>query len=201
MLELASRLACVLVLTGCSGNDSPPAGGSGGSGPGGSSAGGAAGCQAAQAPFGADPAAGQSFPDLQVTRCDGTRLHLDELRCQHQLTLISIGAGWCQPCIAETPDLEAAKKELEADEIGVIQILFEDAQGQPATTLFCENWVNTFGLTLPVLIDPPGNTLDYFDQAVTPLNLIVDRRGKVLWSITGVIPKDLVGTARGLLPK
>jgi len=88
---------------------------------------------------------------------------------------------------------------LGAEGVAVVQVLFQDAQGQPATTLFCETWVQTFDLTLPVFVDPPGNSLVYFDQAVTPLNLIIDGRGRVLWSMVGSVPPDLETVLRSFL--
>ena len=191
---------------GSGGSGNAAAGGSGG-GVGGSGGGGVAQCLPAAEPFGADPAAGESFPDLEVARCDGSRLTLDEFRCAGEVTLFSIGAGWCEPCIEETPLLQEVQDALEADGVQVVQILFQDALSMPATTLFCENWVadagnnwpSGFELRLPVTIDPAGNTLGFFDVAVTPLNLLVDRDGKVLWAETGQIPADLESTIRGFL--
>jgi thiol-disulfide isomerase/thioredoxin len=144
--------------------------------------------------------AGHSFPDLEYTACDGTKVTLDTLRCTAQVTLVSIGAGWCQPCIDETPQLEAAHAELADEGIQIIQVLFQDAQSNPATTLFCKSWVTNFSLTLPVFVDPASQSLTYFDSTAAPANIAVDRDGKVLWAVTGIVPQDLVGTLRALLP-
>lgn len=157
-------------------------------------------CRAATPPFGADPALGHSFPDVPLTDCEGNRGSLREVRCANDLTVVSIGAGWCQPCREETPDLQAAHEALKEEGIGVVQIVFQDGQAAPATTAYCKKWVETFALTLPVFVDPPGNTLAYFDAAATPLNLMLDRRGRVLWSALGTVPEDLIGVARALKP-
>jgi cytochrome c biogenesis protein CcmG, thiol:disulfide interchange protein DsbE len=157
-------------------------------------------CAVAEPPFGADAAAGERFPDVALTACGGRRITLAEERCQRALTVVSIGAGWCQPCIEETPALQAAHDELADEEMGVVQVLFENAQGAPATTQFCQTWVDSFALSMPVYIDPPGNSIALFDKKVAPFNLLIDRDGRVLWSEVGVIPDDIVGLARSLKP-
>lgn len=160
-----------------------------------------ASCPAAPEPLGADPALGHAFPDVPLTDCQGNRGTLREARCQHDLTIVSIGAGWCAPCLDETPDLQAAHDALRDEGIGVVQILFQDGKAAPATTAYCQKWVETFALTFPVFVDPPGTTLAHFDSAATPLNLMLDRRGRVLWSELGKVPDDLVGVARALKPR
>ena len=158
-------------------------------------------CLPAAEPFGTDPGASESFPDIKLTLCNGTKETVDQIPCRNQITLISIGAGWCEPCKAETPQLEAAALALAGQGIGIVQVMFQDGQSSPATTLFCETWVDQFSLTIPVYIDPPGNTLAYFDSASAPLNVVVDHDGKVLWAETGIVPEDLEGLLVGMLPK
>jgi thiol-disulfide isomerase/thioredoxin len=209
--------ACLVLALGGCGDDTPAGegagtagasgGGTGGAGgvggPGGAggaaAAAGSAPCLPAAEPFGTDPAAGHSFPDVQLTACDGKKQSFDAIRCEARLTLLSIGAGWCAPCKEETPDLQVVHDTLSADGVQVVQVMFEDAGASPATTLFCQSWVDSYELTIPVFVDPAGNTLDWFDEAVVPLNLAVDRDGKVLWALSGTIPPDLLGTLQGLL--
>ncbi len=210
----AVALVAALVLVGACGDDSSESSGSSssssaasGSG-GGSSSSASSGtggqdlgpCLPAAEPFGTDPGASESFPDIKLTLCDGTKETIDQIRCRNKITLISIGAGWCEPCKTETPQLEAAAQALAGQGIGIVQVLFEDGQSSPATTLFCDTWVEQFSLTIPVYIDPPGNTLAYFDAAAAPLNVVVDHDGKVLWAETGIVPEDLEGLLLGMLP-
>jgi peroxiredoxin len=169
---------------GCSDSEGDSASDGGGSASGG---GPTANCNAAQAPLGADPAAGDSFPDLEITDCSGGKITIDQLRCGNTITLMSIGAGWCQPCQEETPDLQAAYVAHQAEGLAIFQLMFQDASSLPATTLFCDAWVDEYSLTFPVFIDPVGNSLDYFQSASAPLNVIIDADGKVLWAETGKI--------------
>ncbi len=196
--------ASAIALLGCGSSGEPelPAGAAGaGGGPGqdGGLGGGAAPCLAASPPYGVDPEAGHSLPDLEVTACDSTRVTLDTVRCEATITLFSVAAGWCQPCQQEAVLLEEAAAELEDEGIAIVQILFEDAAALPATSLFCRQWRDQFELTIPVFADPLGRTTELFDETSTPLNVAVDRDGRVLWSATGLV-EDVEGELRGLLP-
>ena len=82
-----------------------------------------------------------------------------------------------------------------------MQVLFQDTMAQPATTLFCSTWVNQFSLTMPVFIDPVGETLTPFGSPTVPVNVVVNHDGKVLWALEGAIPMNLEDILRGLLPK
>lgn len=158
-------------------------------------------CRAAQEPLGTEPALGHSFPDVPLTDCEGNRGTLREVRCANDLTIVSIGAGWCKPCLEETPDLQAAYEALRQENIGVVQIVFQDGQAAPASTAYCKKWVETFALTFPVFVDPPANSVALFDSAATPLNVMLDQHGRVLWSELGKVPDDLIGVARSLKPR
>lgn len=160
----------------------------------------AASCRSASPPFGAQPAAGDSFPDIEIASCAGDRTTLGTVRCAAAVTLVSIAAGWCGPCRKETTSLQAIRDEFAPQGVAVVQILYQDDKANPATSLFCQQWTQQYGLALPVYIDPPGNAVASFgNSAAFPLNLIVDRDGHVLWSAQGSVP-DLRAVLKSFLP-
>lgn len=160
-------------------------------------------CDPAVEPHGVDPTMGHSFPDVRLTDCDGNMVTFDALRCQNAVTLLSIGAGWCQPCQAETPELETAAVSLADEGGGIVQVMFQDAAANGATTLFCRTWVEQFSLTFPVFVDPVGEALEPFGvsdlQTAMPLNVIVDRTGKALFVQQGKL-ENIEATMRMYLP-
>lgn len=195
MVLLAS---VVTLIVGCGDRDTPSGGpASPDQLPGGGSSGGQGSCESASPPHGIE--VGQSFPDLKLIGCDGSEVALDTSRCDHEITLFSVGAGWCPPCWEEAPELQAAAAALGDQGVGVVQILFQDESAQPPTTAFCQEWMAHFGLTIPVLIDPQSNVLNFFEEAETPLNVVVDRDGEVLWSQLGK-PDDVQAVLTDLLP-
>jgi len=172
---------------------------------GGGGAGGAV-CQptAARKPFGLDPDFAQSFPDLDIQDCGGSARTIADVRCGQRLTLISVAAGWCGPCKQETPFLQELSQKVASKDIHVAQIIFEEDTGAPARPSYCRTWVDSFELTFPVFLDPESNTTALIDgpiQALTPLNTVVDEKGKVLWAKTGVVPADMEQILLDLLEK
>lgn len=190
-------LLALCVSSGCS--DDAPAGasgagpGSGGGGVGGQGAGGnAAVCGPAVEPFGTE--VGDSFPDVQLTSCDSTKVSLETVRCEADVTYLAVGASWCQPCQAEAPALEEAYQSLVVDQglsVAITQVLVQGTTPIPATTQDCANWDEAYDLSFPVYVDPVGNTQNNFEcSSEFPLNAIVARDGKVLWC-SGEAPDDI----------
>ncbi|RMH39116.1 MAG: hypothetical protein D6689_17495 [Deltaproteobacteria bacterium] len=148
---------------------------------------------------------GQYLPDFDasITDCDGNPVSLYDIVSQAELTLVSIGAGWCEPCITESQTLDAdVFRAFCARGLRVVQVLFEDAQSRPATKLFCSEWKQRFALSFPVTVDPLFTTRALFDsiQAQTPLNLLVDATGKIVFKETGTPGEGLPDQIDALLP-
>ena len=143
---------------------------------------------------------GQRLADFTLIDCEGEEFQFAELMCKrddaygdyNRAILLSIGAGWCEPCIEETEILEA---EINQPYCGgglrVVQALFQDEDGGPATKFACSQWRERFGLTFPVLQDWQFITRKYFEAAQTPLNLLVDKNGVIRFRSTGTAAPDL----------
>jgi len=132
--------------------------------------------------------------DPPLKNCDLESVTLQKVACEASLLLISVGAGWCAPCIEESKVVEKhTYQPFKKRGLRVVQILFQDERSQRPTSLFCAKWKKQFGLTFPVLIDPIQQTRKWFNyQTGTPLHLLVDpRRMKVLFRWSGSVPKGL----------
>ena len=144
---------------------------------------------------------GEVFADFALQDCDGNPVSFGELLGGAELVLFNVGAGWCQPCIDETEELEAKVNQRFCGRgLRTIQVLFEDDQSRPATKLFCRQWRESFGLTFPVVVDPLFTTERYFEAAQTPLNLLVDKAGVIRFRATGKPPSDFEDRIDQLLP-
>jgi len=135
--------------------------------------------------------------DFVLQDCDGQEVAFRDLLSRADLVLFNVGAGWCQPCIVESRTLEAdVFQPLCKRGLAVVQVLFEDAEARPATRFFCKSWRDNFGLTFPVLADPLFITRDYFQDtaAQTPLNLLVDGDGRIVYREVGTSAEGLAET-------
>ena len=101
---------------------------------------------------------------------------------KNKVVLINVWATWCVPCLDEMPDLQRLyvrmKKESAPFEILAVSI---DALGADAVRKF----VDRFGLTFPILLDPRGSIKKLYRTTGVPETFIVDRQGRLLQKIIG----------------
>lgn len=135
---------------------------------------------------------GETFPDLQLDDCDGQAVSIPAQFADSELTLFTLAAGWCQSCRVETELIMAEVHEpFCGNGLRIVQVLFQDNAGLPATKFFCKQWRSQYGLTFPVLVDPLFLTEELLGDGETPLNLLVDRSGTIIFRQTGYGPAEL----------
>ncbi len=118
---------------------------------------------------------------------------------------VMVSAGWCGPCKYEVATVQGWLKNGQVDErIALFNILFETEKGTvPATEAFIKTWINTYKLSLPVVMDPSFKMGAFFDRKAVPFNMLIDLKTmKVLHRKTGAdlqgIGKKAVGYANSL---
>lgn len=139
--------------------------------------------------------------------CDGNPVQLADSFCPREddygdynrVVLVSLGAGWCGPCIEETEHLMGdVYVPLHDDGVEIVQILFQDEQGLPPTKSFCMQWrEETFDdpLAFPVVLD---QTATWSDEVLSetggalPMNFLLDANANIRWRALGENPADLV---------
>ena len=64
---------------------------------------------------------------------------------QSELVLFNIGAGWCQPCVEESETLDTEIfRPFCSRGLRVVQVVFQDEDSRPSTSLFCNRWKQRF---------------------------------------------------------
>jgi hypothetical protein len=147
---------------------------------------GGASCGAPPAPYGSS--VGTKLEPFTLQRCDGSDYSFYNADyCVAKLTVLSIAAGWCGPCVAETMQLTEQITEPYRDRgVRVIQILSQDQMYRAPTLAYCSDWVDTFGLTNVELIDPAQVTSIYFPGGSLPATVIIDNEGTIRFREYGV---------------
>lgn len=159
-----------------------------------------------------------------IVDCEGNAIELADLFCERSLyqaaypsqpseyaghnraILLSIGAGWCEPCIEETEELMPDVYEpLHEQGLEIVQVLFQDDDAQAPTKSWCRQWRDesfsdplrffvlldqTFGWADDYLIDP---------QASTPVTMLVDANANIRYKVVGEKPNNLADEARLVL--
>ena len=95
--------------------------------------------------------------------------------------VLNVWGSWCGPCIQEIPHfrvLAATKK------IRIVGIDVEERSMKSG-----RNFVNSHGMTWPILYDPDGRTKAIFGLGV-PVTWFIDAKGKVAYRKIGTIHSD-----------
>lgn len=123
---------------------------------------------------------GAQLPPFEYPLLGGGSASLASLK--DKVVLINVWATWCVPCLDEMPDLQRLYARMKKDgapfEILAVSI---DALGADAVRKF----VDRFGLTFPILLDPRGSIKKLYRTTGVPETFIVDRQGRLLQKIIG----------------
>jgi thiol-disulfide isomerase/thioredoxin len=126
-----------------------------------------------------------AVPPLQAVDTQGKTWRLSDL--QGRVALLNFWASWCEPCRAEMPTLQQIADFYGPDKLLVLAINFKE---HPARAL---QFAASTGLTLPVLLDPQGQTARAWGVKVFPTTVLVDRQGRPRQRVQGEV--DWTGAA------
>ncbi len=125
------------------------------------------------------PGSGLNFT---LPKLDGTNLSLSEYR--GRVVLVNFWATWCGPCVAEMPDLQAVRDELNPRGFEVIAIsLDQDSARQYQTDAVkkkVQNFVTNHGLTFPVVLGNAAVAGQFGGVRGIPATFIVDANGNIV---------------------
>ncbi len=119
-------------------------------------------------------------PTFSLDRLDGGRSSSAEFR--GKVVLLNFWATWCGPCRAEMPSLEALSHEFPSQDFVVVGIS-SDYEGAQIVQPFMES----FGLTFPILLDPEMAVNDRFEVRAIPASIVLDRQGVIRYKFFGAM--------------
>lgn len=142
---------------------------------------------------------GDVIPAIDVIRCDGTQVSLQELTCGHPITLLDLGSAAFQECVDATDAYASspAYTELKAQGLQIVQTFTQDNAGQLPTRSFCESYSEEHGIDFAFTIDQLGATTEL--TVTGPFNLVLDAEARILHQWDGEIPEDKIEILAELL--
>ncbi len=123
-------------------------------------------------------------PQLVLKDLSGKQVSFDDYR--GSVILVNLWATWCPPCREEMPTLQAFYQKYK--ESGFVLIAID----QEETLEVVQPFVDEFGLTFPVWLDPDYEAQRKFNTMNLPSSYVIDRTGMVrLTWIGGISKKNL----------
>jgi peroxiredoxin len=123
-------------------------------------------------------------PELTLNNLAGEKVSIADYK--QQIVLINNWATWCPPCKSEMPTL--SKYYEEHRDHGFI--LFGIEAGEPKEEV--ESFVEEYGLSFPILLDPNSKSLIAFHNDNLPSSYVIDHEGNVILAWTGPINKAML---------
>jgi hypothetical protein len=135
------------------------------------------------APYGV--AVGDRIENLRFIDTDGNPLQLAQFYADASVKLLWIyaTAGWCTFCGAESSALNGLYSTYHPQGLEILPVVFEDADGNPATVSYAGAYKRRYGWTFYAASDQPFVLGRYFDKAATPMNMLVDLTDMTIVSI------------------
>lgn len=122
-------------------------------------------------------AVGEPAPDAPVERLgEPGAARLADYR--GDWVLLNFWASWCEPCKAESPEIESWKQR-HADDVTVVGINTEDS------TRRATEFVKDYDLTWEMLRDGDGDRRDAFGVYLLPGTFLIDPEGRIAAVLEG----------------
>jgi thiol-disulfide isomerase/thioredoxin len=100
------------------------------------------------------------------------------------VTLVNFWASWCPPCVEEIPSMNRLAAHYDPTDFQIVSINFRES----AATI--QAFMARVDVDFPVLIDADGEVARAWRVFAFPSSFLVDRAGRVRWSVNSAIPWD-----------
>jgi cytochrome c biogenesis protein CcmG/thiol:disulfide interchange protein DsbE len=132
-------------------------------------------------PRGPAPIVGQPAPDIQATTVDAAAFRLSDL--VGSPVWLTFGATWCQPCRAESADIEAAYEAFEDRGVQVVQVFMSN----DAATV--SDYATRVGLTFTKVPDPTSQIAVDYRVLGIPTHYFIDATGSLTQLKVGTLDR------------
>jgi len=138
----------------------------------------------AAAAGGGPPVIGQAPPDFAL--CDADGAFVTTLSgMKGKVVWLNFWATWCVPCKKELPDIQKLYDEKRAEGLDVLIINYKESQGKAL------EFLPQIGISLPLVIDRPGEIYERYRLTGLPDSFFIDREGKLAALYYGFVNEEI----------
>ena len=104
-----------------------------------------------------------------------------------EVVLVNVWATWCGPCRVEMPSIQSSYERFLDRGFTVLAVSIDAGPGYEGKV---ERFVEEYGLTFPVLLDPEGRIQGLLRTIGVPETFVLDREGRIVKRIIGATDWD-----------
>ena len=128
------------------------------------------------------PYNGNLTPQFSLSDMQGNSHNLDQYK--GQVVLVQFWATYCTPCRKEMPTMNRLIEKMDGKPFKIVTI----NMAEPKDTV--QGFLNEVPVDFPVLLDSDGSTLGHWKVFAAPANFILDKEGKIIFTLYGAIDWD-----------
>ena len=129
-------------------------------------------------------------PDFELYNLDGETVKLSNLR--GKIVLINFWATWCEPCKVEMPLFEE-RYQITGSDLEILAVNFDEPEQE------VRQFVDEFGLSFPVLLDPGAEVQNLYRIRGYPTTFVVNEEGIIQYHHIGLFTEDQLDQYLGQL--
>ena len=124
-------------------------------------------------------------PEFKLRDTQGRETRLADQR--GAVTLVNFWATWCPPCVEEIPSMNTLAGRYDPADFRIVSVNFQEGSEQVAAFL------RRVDVDFPVLLDSDGQVSAQWRVFAFPSSFLLDREGRVRYSVNSAIPWDEPG--------
>ncbi len=123
------------------------------------------------------PQVAAAATDIALQSLDGTTIKLSDYKGKKPVVL-DFFATWCPNCQRNMPHVSALYSQYK-DKVEIIGVDLQEEKS------LVQKFVQQYGVTYPVVLDPSGTARDAFQVQYTNVQVLIDKNGNVVRTIPG----------------